>query len=315
MCSGCFKTYIDCRQASWPFAAMVTLMLPRHTADKLRMQGGSMTIHPPLLAQSANAMPIDSSHAVDESARIVIVDDDPGLRELLTGFLVDHGLHAEAVESGAALRARLCQRPCDLVVLDMMMPGEDGLSVLRTLTQTRDAPSVIMFSALSGEVDRVVALELGADDYVTKPSSPREILARIRSVLRRRTSGVSKPEAAASGVSVEPVTSNTATKTVGFAGWKLNCRMRTLDAPDGNRVRLTEGEFLMLDAFVASPQTIKSRDDMIASAGKSENTLRSRTIDVNISRLRRKMQRHDDTEIIRTVRGNGYIFMPDVVSQ
>ncbi|RYF10689.1 MAG: response regulator [Oxalobacteraceae bacterium] len=169
-------------------------------------------------------MPIDSSHAVDESARIVIVDDDPGLRELLTGFLVDHGLHAEAVESGAALRARLCQRPCDLVVLDMMMPGEDGLSVLRTLTQTRDAP-------------------------------------------------------------------------------------------DGNRVRLTEGEFLMLDAFVASPQTIKSRDDMIASAGKGENTLRSRTIDVNISRLRRKMQRHDDTEIIRTVRGNGYIFMPDVVSQ
>lgn len=248
----------------------------------------------------------------DDSARIVIVDDDPGLRELLTGFLVDHGLRAEAVESGAALRTRLGQRPCDLVVLDMMMPGEDGLSVLRTLTQTQDAPRVIMFSALSSEIDRVVALELGADDYVTKPSSPREILARIRSVLRRRQAqdgggaaeGAAPASVAHAGAAVEIVV---------FAGWTLNCRMRTLDAPDGTGVRLTDGEFQMLNMFVTTPQKIHTRDAMIASLGKAEVPARGRTIDVNISRLRRKIQRHDPTEIIRTVRGNGYIFMPDVM--
>jgi len=258
-----------------------------------------MTIHAP---PSANA-------AADDRARIVIVDDDPGLRELLAGFLVDHGLQAEAVESGAALRVRLGQRPCDLIVLDMMMPGEDGLSVLRALTRTQPqaggGPSVIMFSALSGEVDRVVALELGADDYVTKPSSPREILARIRSVLRRRTPGTAGPE------TVAPVATDAAADIVGFAGWTFDARMRTLEAPDGSPVRLTEGEFQMLNAFVATPQTIHSRDAMIARAGK-DGASRGRTIDVNISRLRRKIQRHDATEIIRTVRGNGYIFMPDV---
>ena len=254
----------------------------------------------------------DRAAGVDDSARIVIVDDDPGLRELLSGFLVDHGLRAEAVESGAALRTRLEQRPCDLVVLDMMMPGEDGLAVLRTLTQTQDAPRVIMFSALSSEIDRVVALELGADDYVTKPSSPREILARIRSVLRRRqaqdTSG-----ALESRVPALAVQGRATAEIVTFAGWTLNCRMRTLGAPDGTRVRLTDGEFQMLDLFVATPQKIHSRDAMTATLGKTGGPARGRTIDVNVSRLRRKIQRHDTTEIIRTVRGDGYIFLPDVI--
>lgn len=276
------------------------------------MQGHTMIANHQNLPTRPTAPCDGDDHAV-ASARIVIVDDDPGLRELLTEFLVDHGLRAEAVESGAALRARLSRHPCDLIVLDMMMPGEDGLSVLRTLTQGGDAPAVIMFSALAGEVDRVVALELGADDYVTKPSSPREILARIRSVLRRRGAGAS-----ASLAAPEPIGGDSRPpariEAYTFAGWMLNCRMRTLHTPDGTAVRLTDGEFQLLNVFVSQPQIVHSRDDMIAQSGRAESMSRGRTIDVNISRLRRKLQAFDATEIIRTVRGNGYILMPDVVA-
>jgi two-component system OmpR family response regulator len=259
------------------------------------------------------AMPYGGDQLTAESARIIIVDDDPGLRELLTEFLVDHGLRAEAVDSGAALRARLSQRPCDLIVLDMMMPGEDGLCVLRSLPQGADAPGVIMFSALAGEVDRVVALELGADDYVTKPSSPREILARIRSVLRRRTGRHAAPAAAGMGAA-EPQ-HPAQVETYVFAGWALNVRMRALQAPDGAPVRLTDGEFRLLNAFVSQPRKIHSREDMIEQSGRTESMARGRTIDVNISRLRRKLQSFDGAELIRTVRGNGYVFLPDVTAR
>ncbi|MEG3086994.1 response regulator [Sphingomonas sp. PB4P5] len=250
-----------------------------------------------------------SDQLTDESARVIIVDDDPGLRELLTEFLIDHGLRAEGVDSGAALRAKLSQRPCDLIVLDMMMPGENGLSVLRALPRGGGAPGVIMFSALASEVDRVVALELGADDYVTKPSSPREILARIRSVLRRRSAGgVGVGATASAPVTAPPLH----VETYAFGGWTLNCRMRTLRAPDGTAVRLTDGEFQLLNAFVSKPQKIHSRDEMMMHAGKGDSMLRGRTIDVAISRLRRKMQSFDHAEIIRTVRGNGYSFLPEI---
>lgn len=263
-----------------------------------------------------SAHPRDDHAAVDAGgARIVVVDDDSGLRELLTEFLVDHGLRAEAVDSGAALRIRLGQSPCDLIVLDMMMPGEDGLSVLRTLTRNGQAPAVIMFSALASEVDRVVALELGADDYVIKPSSPREILARIRSVLRRRDAGLAHVNGASGADQAgDGLMPSTRAMTFAFAGWRLDCRMRTLYAPDGTMVRLTDGEFQLLNVFVSQPQIVHSRDDMITQSGRADSMARGRTIDVNISRLRRKLHAHDAVEIIRTVRGNGYIFMPAVTA-
>jgi two-component system OmpR family response regulator len=268
--------------------------------DKRRVHATGMIANHLGLPGPASYVPHENVFATTEAerpdgARIVVVDDDPGLRDLLTEFLVDHGLRAEAVDGGAALRTLLRRSSCDLVVLDMMMPGEDGLSVLRTLVQDASAPAVIMFSALGSEVDRVVALEMGADDYVTKPSSPREILARIRSVLRRRGTRPATVEASH------------------FAGWTLDCRMRVLHAPDGAVVRLTDGEYLLLHAFVSEPQTVHSRDDMIARSGRTESMARGRTIDVNISRLRRKLLAFDPTEIIRTVRGNGYVFMPTVV--
>ena len=261
------------------------------------------------------------------AAQIVIVDDDPGLRDLLAGYLFDNGLGVEAVSNGAALRARLRRQPCDLVILDMMMPGEDGLSVLRALTQTDDLPAVIMLSALSGEVDRVVALEIGADDYVTKPSTPREILARIRSVLRRRNRAMidegeeGEGGGGGGGFGGGGADGIGATATGGmangratyrFAGWTLHCRMRSLQAPGGEIVSLTDGEFQMLDAFVTRPDIIHTREDMIALSGRIDALAKDRTIDVNISRLLRKLAAFDGTEIIRTVRGKGYVFISDV---
>ncbi len=249
--------------------------------------------------------------ADDRPARIVIVDDDPGLRELLTEFLVENGLGVEAVANGTALRARLVQRPCDLVILDMMMPGEDGLSVLRGLTHTADPPGIIMLSALGSEVDRVVALEMGADDYVTKPSTPREILARIRSVLRRRHRTVSGGSYIGGGGEAGRIAR--LHTTYRFTGWTLNCRARSLQAPGGDVIALTEGEFQMLDAFVTRPNAVHTREDMIALSGRTDMSSKDRTVDVNISRLRRKLAAFDDTEIIRTVRGKGYLFIADVV--
>ena len=262
----------------------------------------SMAFCPPLSDREDDAV----------AAQIVIVDDDPGLRELLAGFLVDNGLGVEVVASGAALRAHLSRRPCDLVLLDMMMPGEDGLSVLRGLTQADDPPGVIMLSALSSEVDRVVALELGADDYVTKPSTPREILARIRSVLRRRNRIGAHGTDTDDGRDTD--TSARAPTTYRFAGWTLNCRMRSLQAPGGELVSLTESEFQMLDTFVTQPNAVHSREAMIAAPGRSDTASKDRTIDVNISRLRRKLAAFDSTEVIRTVRGRGYLFIADVVA-
>ena len=252
----------------------------------------------------------------DHPARIVIVDDDPGLRELLTEFLVENGLGVEAVANGAALRARLVQRPCDLIILDMMMPGEDGLSVLRGLTHADDPPGVIMLSALGSEVDRVVALEMGADDYVTKPSTPREILARIRSVLRRRNrtaSGGAVSGGTETGGGGDAGGIARLHTTYRFAGWTLNCRARSLQAPGGEVVALTEGEFMMMDAFVTRPNAVHSREDMVALSGRTDTSSKDRTVDVNISRLRRKLAAFDDAEIIRTVRGKGYVFIADVV--
>ena len=298
---------------------MTAYMIANHYGLPVSVSPGSHgpASHGP--ASHGPASQLDDHAAVDGTdaggARIVIVDDDPGLRELLTEFLVDHGLRAEAVDSGAALRTRLGRSPCDLIVLDMMMPGEDGLSVLRTLTRNGQAPAVIMFSALASEVDRVVALELGADDYVTKPASPREILARIRSVLRRRGAGLAHRDGASNAEQQgDGAVPSARAMTFAFAGWTLDCRMRTLYAPDGTMVRLTDGEFQLLNVFVSQPQTVHSRDDMIAQSGRTDSMARGRTIDVNISRLRRKLHAYDTVEIIRTVRGNGYIFMPTVTA-
>lgn len=240
-------------------------------------------------------------------ARIVIVDDDPGVRELLTEFLVENGFGAEAVANGAALRDRLERRDCDLIVLDIIMPGEDGLSILRSLMHDADGPGIIMLSAISSEIDRIVALEMGADDYVLKPSSPREIMARIRSVLRRRAATAGRAAALNVGHAA-PVQSD----CFGFAGWTFDARRRKLTAPGGTIVAVTETEYRMLAVFLRDPQVVHSRENLADLTGRDNPQCNDRTIDVHVSRLRRKLSVNGGDEIIRTVRNRGYLFLPRV---
>lgn len=240
-------------------------------------------------------------------ARIVIVDDDPGVRELLTEFLVENGFGAEAVANGAALRDRLERRECDLIVLDIMMPGEDGLSILRSLMHDADGPGIIMLSAISSEIDRIVALEMGADDYVLKPSTPREIMARIRSVLRRRAGTAARGGAISVGHAAPAPTDCFA-----FAGWTFDSRRRKLTAPGGAIVAVTETEYRMLAIFLRDPQVVHSRENLADLTGRDNPHCNDRTIDVHVSRLRRKLSVNGGEEIIRTVRNRGYLFLPRV---
>ena len=244
---------------------------------------------------------------------VLVVEDEPAIVELVSYSLREAGWNIQSVASAGAAWTALCTKRPQLMLLDWMLPDQSGLRLLSRVRADRnfaDIP-VIMLTAKSMEEDKLAGLNTGADDYVTKPSSPREILARIRSVLRRRGTGGRAPEASPV---VEGVHSG-AIDIFAFAGWMLDCRMRVLHAPDGTVIRLTDGEYQLLVAFVSEPQVVQSRDAMIARSGRTESMARGRTIDVNISRLRRKLLAFDPTEIIRTVRGNGYIFMPVVVAK
>ncbi|MBB4660411.1 two-component system OmpR family response regulator [Parvularcula dongshanensis] len=231
----------------------------------------------------------------------MIVDDDEEIRELVNAFLRQHGFDADAVANVGEMRAALAENPYDLIVLDVMMPGEDGLSALRSL---RDGPPVIMLSAIGGDIDRIVGLEMGAQDYLAKPCNPRELLARIRTVLRRHE-GLQSPDVQGSGLS--------ASEALTFEGWRLELLGRTLRDPDGVIVNLTDGEFRLLRAFVERPQRVLSRDQLLDSARGADTESYDRAVDVQLSRLRRKLRVNGaDSELIRTIRNEGYMFTPRV---
>ncbi len=226
--------------------------------------------------------------------RILVVDDDPGLREVLDDYLGQHGCEAKGAASAAEMDRQLEHRPPDLIVLDLMMPGEDGLSACRRLI-ARGGPPVVMLSAMGEETDRIVGLELGADDYLPKPCNPRELLARIRAVLRRRAGpgGVSAPQS-------EPV--------LVFDGRTLNLLRRELTRPDGIVTVLSAGEFALLKAFAESPRRVLSRDQLLERARGSDTEVFDRAMDVQISRLRKKLADADGRDPIQTLRGEGYMF-------
>ncbi len=232
------------------------------------------------------------------SARIVVVDDDPGIRDVITEFLGRHGFDVEGAADATGLTRALAKGPADLVVLDVMLPGEDGLAICRRLAR-EGGPAVIMLSAMGEETDRIVGLELGADDYLPKPCNPRELLARVRAVLRRR--GEPRPQQGELGAQCE------------FAGWRLDLVRRELRTPDGVVVNLSGGEFSLLRALVERPQRVLTRDQLLDFARGPDSDAYDRAIDVQISRLRRKL---DDgsggPELIRTVRNEGYMFMAKV---
>ncbi|QJD30905.1 response regulator [Methylococcus geothermalis] len=228
------------------------------------------------------------------SPHILIVDDDRELRQLLTAFLGRHGFRVDAAADGRAMAKLLETGRFDLIVLDLMLPGEDGLALCRRLRATSRLP-VIMLTALAEETDRIVGLEMGADDYVVKPFSPRELLARIKAVLRRTGDVSGKPEGEGN--------------TLVFDGWRLDLARRELHSPDGVLMPLTGGEFDLLAAFAQHPQRVLSRDQLLDLTKGRLAGAYDRSIDVQLSRLRRKIEADpNEPALIKTVRGGGYLF-------
>jgi two-component system, OmpR family, response regulator len=234
-------------------------------------------------------------------SRILVVDDDPEIRGLVSEFLRRHGFLVEAAEDGPGMERALAREPADLVVLDLMLPGEDGLSLTRRLAAGPGTP-VIILSAMGEDTDRIVGLEVGADDYLAKPCNPRELLARVRAVLRRNRDGHDRRKGGPpSGTVAE------------FAGWRLDLVRRELRSPRGVLVELSNGEATLLRVFVERPQRILTRDQLLEYARGPDTDAFDRAVDVQISRLRRKLAADADSEIIRTVRNEGYLFLPRVV--
>jgi two-component system OmpR family response regulator len=227
-----------------------------------------------------------------KSAHVLVVDDDRGFREQVTAYLSDRGLVAEGADGAVEMDRKLQRGDFDIIVLDHMMPGEDGLSVCRRLSR-RPGPAVVMLSALGDEADRIVGLELGADDYLAKPCNPRELLARLRAVLRRRR----EADADAS-----PSASYT------FAGAHLDVSRRRLKGANGVAMCLTAGELSLLLAFVTQPNRILTREALLEHAHGADADVFDRAVDVQISRLRRKLHACVDRELITTYRGAGYLF-------
>jgi two-component system OmpR family response regulator len=233
-----------------------------------------------------------------EAEHILVVDDDPGIRDVVSEFLTRHGFAVETAADGREMERALARQRPDLVVLDLMLPGEDGLSICRRLARP-DGPAVIMLSAMGEETDRIIGLELGADDYLPKPCNPRELLARVRAVLRRRREPRGSEDSL--GAACE------------FAGWRLDLVRHELRSPSGVVVNLSSGEFSLLRAFVEHPQRVLTRDQLLEFARGPQSDAFDRAIDVQISRLRRKLEDGGGTaELIRTVRSEGYIFTPRV---
>lgn len=235
---------------------------------------------------------------VDLQTRLLIVDDDPGIRELTATFLSGHGYVVDTAGNGEEMRAAMAAGDYGLVVLDVMMPGEDGLTILRSLDPAT-APPVIIVSVVGTDIDRVVGLEMGADDYLAKPANPRELLARVRSVLRRK----------AQGGEMRPRDGRTLYR---FAGWRLDPVARELVDPENVLINLSDGEFRLLLTFVERPRRVLTRDQLLDLSRGVNAEHFDRAIDVQISRLRRKLSRANEDELIRTVRNEGYLFGADV---
>jgi two-component system OmpR family response regulator len=236
--------------------------------------------------------------------RVLVVDDEAALREPLSDYLVRQGFAATQAASAAEARARLAAEAFDIVLLDIMMPGEDGLSLCRHLIEARGVP-VIFLTARGEATDRIVGLEIGADDYVVKPFDPRELVARIRSVLRRAAKGIGRtPEAAADAPDEFHYT---------FEGWRLDPLRRRLIDSEGALVAISSAEFRLLVAFLDHPRQVLDRDRLLDMVQGREAHLFDRAVDNQISRLRRKIERDSrNPELIQTVWGGGYMLAAEV---
>lgn len=240
----------------------------------------------------------------DAAAVVAIVEDDPEIRDLLAARLGADGFSVLACAGGEALDAALARETVDLIVLDIMMPGEDGLSICRRLS-ANGGPPIIILSARSEDIDRIVGLEIGADDYLAKPFNPRELTARIRSVLRRR-----QP---ANSPAATPPDDGGGREIYRFSGWLFDVDERSLIDPQGASVVLSAGEFSLLAAFARHPRRVLSRDQLLDWTRGDDAAPVDRAIDVQLSRLRKKLGDDPrDPALIKTVRGDGYLFAAEV---
>jgi two-component system OmpR family response regulator len=239
---------------------------------------------------------------METQPHILVADDDREIRDLLARFLAKHGLRVTTAKDGAEMERALADWAIDLVVLDLMMPGEDGLSLTRRLRGQGASVPIVMLTAMGEDTDRIIGLEMGADDYVAKPFNPRELLARIKAVLRRAQAP--QAPAAPRGGAGDRFT---------FQGWVLDVSTRDLTSPEGVVMTLSAGEFDLLQAFVEHPRRVLSRDQLLDFARGRQAIPFDRSIDIQVSRLRRKLNDDaKDPQLIKTVRGGGYLFTPEV---
>ncbi len=249
---------------------------------------------PPRDSSAKGASGDDTSQLPD--AHVLVCDDDAELRRLLATFLTDHGFSVAAVADGRELARHFRSgAPIDLVILDIMLPGQSGMEICRELRATSHVP-ILMLTARGDETDRIVGLEMGADDYMSKPFSPNELLARVKAMLRRwRMAGPA---------------SATQLRAYEFEGWRLDVTRRELRNPAGVIIDLSAGEYDLLLAFLESPQRVLSREQLLDAARNRDAQPFDRSIDVQVSRLRRKIGAEDSGEgFIKTVRGAGYMFV------
>jgi two-component system OmpR family response regulator len=239
---------------------------------------------------------------MNDGPHILVVDDQREICDLIEDYLSNEGYRISIANDGAAMRRVMAQSAVDLVILDLMLPGEDGLTLARALRDGSDV-GIIILTGRGDTVDRIIGLEMGADDYLPKPFHPRELLARVKSVLRRAPSRTA--ETAIAGRS-----------KARFAGWNLDLTSRELRSPAGKEVRLTTGEFDLLAAFVNNANQVLTRDRLLDLARNREAGPYDRTIDVQVGRLRRKLESDPQKPtLIKTVRGSGYIFTPSIEAE
>jgi two-component system phosphate regulon response regulator OmpR len=239
---------------------------------------------------------------MEQGYQVLVVDDDPDIRELITDYLATHGYRVTGVDCADAMRAALASQIPDVVLLDIGLPGEDGLSLGRYLREHHDL-AVIMVSGAGESVDRIIGLEVGADDYLTKPFDPRELLARIKSVLRRYQH---RPAANT------PETPGASSRRMAFGQCQLDLDSRELLGPQGESIPLTAAEFDLLQVFAERPNRTLSRDQLLGLTQNREWDPYDRSIDIRIARLRKKIEVNPDKpRTIKTVRGVGYLFVPE----
>jgi len=245
-----------------------------------------------------------NSNPENRATHVLIVDDDPAMRTMIGDYLIDQNLRISSAADGREMARLLAAGGVDLAILDLKLGNENGLEIVRSLRADSDLPIIVITGQHRDDIDRVVGLELGADDYLTKPFSPRELLARIRAVLRRSELQARPPE---------KDTQDTKRVRYRFAGWELSLRSRRLTSPSGEVVPLTNGEFALLTAFLQSPRRVLSREHLLNASHVHDNEVFDRSIDVQILRLRRKIEADAAApELIKTERGVGYIFSAPV---